>query len=159
MHTDNNCVLLKTLLTSYNVSYLNSTHNEKSVDSFGYSTSNTIQPYIVMGDAVLLKCYQKAKNHTAKWKILGFLLEVKKNTLDSIEIRRSLDVDNCMVDMLEAWLKSNPTNPEEKLDSVLHELQKTLCGAMQCKLGHIHFEKPACEVLCLFLQVMTKLMS
>ena len=90
---------------------------------------------MAMGDAMLQKCFKKAKNYTAKWRILGFLLQVKKNTLDSIETSRPRDVDNCMIDMLEAWLMSNPTNPEQDLDTALKELQKTLRDAVECKIN------------------------
>ena len=76
-------------------------------------------------DAVLQSCLRKAKQYSANWKLLGLLLQVQKNLLDVIERNNPRDVDTCMMEMLDTWLRNNPENPETELDDALMELQRT----------------------------------
>ena len=71
----------------------------------------------------LLNTYlRKVKHVTAHWKMLGALLGLDKCCLDGIEEQYRNVVDNCMLEMLDAWLKTNPSNTEEQLEDALKEL-------------------------------------
>ena len=84
-------------------------------------------------DAVLQRCLHKTKCYSANWKILGLLLQVKKHLLDRIDKENPRDVDTCMMEMLDTWLKSNPANPETELDDALMEFQRTTHNGLQGK--------------------------
>ena len=64
----------------------------------------------------------KVKNVTAHWKMLGALLGLKKGCLDGIEKQYHHVVDDCMMEMLDAWLKTDPSNTEEQLEGALKKL-------------------------------------
>ena len=63
--------------------------------------------------------YRKVMDHCAHWKELGVLLEVEPSELDVIERDRPRESKDCMVAMLDAWLKSKPRNPEKQLEDAL----------------------------------------
>ena len=75
------------------------------------------------GNGNLLGTYlRKVKNVTAHWKKLGALLGLDKGRLDGIEEQYRNVVDHCMMEMLDAWLKTNPSNTEEQLEDALKDL-------------------------------------
>ena len=74
-------------------------------------------------DGNLLRTYLlKVKDVTAHWKTLGVLLGLKKGHLDCIEEQYRNVVDHCMREMLDAWLKTNPSSSEEQLEDALKKL-------------------------------------
>ena len=78
---------------------------------------------VQMDDGNLLRTYLlKVKDVTAHWKTLGVLLGLKKGHLDSIEEQYRNVVDHCMREMLDAWLKTNPSSSEEQLEDALKKL-------------------------------------
>ena len=62
------------------------------------------------------------------WKVLGLFLGIEKPTLDSIEYDCFRNLDECLMEMLNCWLKNGPKNPKEMLDSALKETQKNTCS-------------------------------
>ena len=64
----------------------------------------------------------KVKHVTVNWKTLGVLLGLEKGRLDGIEKQYHNVVDDCIREMLDAWLKTNPSNPEEQLEDALKKL-------------------------------------
>ena len=75
------------------------------------------------GHGNLLRTYLlKVKNVTAHWKTLGVLLGLDKGHLDCIEEQYRNVVDHCMREMLDAWLKTNPSNTEEQLEDALKKV-------------------------------------
>ena len=47
-------------------------------------------------------------------------------TLELIEVNYPRDAITCMIEMLHVWLKSNPENPEAKLNEALRKLKTKL---------------------------------
>ena len=75
------------------------------------------------GRGNLLRTYLlKVKHVAADWKILGLLLGLDKGRLDGIEEQYRNVVNHCMMEMLDAWLKTNPSNSEEQLEDALKKL-------------------------------------
>ena len=71
----------------------------------------------------LLRTYLlKVKHVTANWKTLGVLLGLDKCCLDGIEKQYRNVVDDCMMEMLAAWLQTNPSNTEEQLEDALKKV-------------------------------------
>ena len=54
--------------------------------------------------------------------MLGVLLGLDKGRLDGIEEQYRNVADNCMMEMLDAWLKTNPSSNEKQLEDALKEL-------------------------------------
>ena len=65
----------------------------------------------------------KTKDHCAHWKELGVLLGIEIPELEGIEADKKKSTD-CLMKMLDIWLKKNPENPEEQLDNALKRLKK-----------------------------------
>ena len=80
---------------------------------------------VCKGMELLSECLQKTKCVTANWKVLGLFLTVPKSRLDEIERDKRFAVE-CMMEMLDTWLKSNPDNPLIKIDDAIRELYKHL---------------------------------
>ena len=82
------------------------------------------------GHGTLLRtCLLKVKHVTAHWKMLGVLLGLGKGCLDATEAQYRNVVDQCMLEMLAAWLKTTPSNPEEQLEDALKELYPACASA------------------------------
>ena len=73
-----------------------------------------------------LRYYHKAKDNCAHWKELGVLLSMEMSALELIEVNYPRDAITCMIEMLHVWLKSNPENPEAKLNEALRKLKTKL---------------------------------
>ena len=76
-------------------------------------------------DNMLQECLLKTREVSVQWKELGVLLNIKKYLLDQIERNYPRDVATCRMEMLHAWLKSNPVNPEAVLGDALKDILKT----------------------------------
>ena len=55
-----------------------------------------------------------------KWKTLGILLNLPKETLETIEVN-CRDPRNCLIEMLETWLKR--TNPPPTWDAIIKSVE------------------------------------
>ena len=77
----------------------------------------------------------KVKNVTAHWKMLGVLLGLKKGCLDGIEKQYHHVVGDCMMEMLDAWLKTNPSNTEEQLEDALKKVYPA-CTVRSTSVDH-----------------------
>ena len=73
-------------------------------------------------------CYRNTRHVSVHWKELGALLNVEKYRLDEIDKDNPRDVVSCRMDMLSAWLKNNPADPEKQLDAALDILQCNVHG-------------------------------
>ena len=73
-------------------------------------------------------CYRNTRHVSVHWKELGVLLNVEKHCLDEIDRDNPRDVVSCRMDMLSAWLRSNPADPAAELDAALDDLQRTVHG-------------------------------
>ena len=73
-------------------------------------------------------CYRNTRHVSVHWKELGALLNVEKHCLDEIDRDNLRDVVSCRMDMLSAWLRSNPTDPAAELDAALDDLQHKVHG-------------------------------
>ena len=68
-----------------------------------------------------IEYYIKTKDNTAHWKELGVLLGIEISELQVIETDNKKSAD-CLMKMLDIWLKNNPVNPEKQLDNALKRL-------------------------------------
>ena len=87
--------------------------------------------------ATLGDYYRRLKHLSANWKELGVLLDLKMSELRVIEKDNQKDSKDCMIGMLDAWMKSDPKNPEVQLDDALRELQ--------CNVPHGKKDFVACK--------------
>ena len=74
----------------------------------------------------MLEFFRKTKGYNVQWKYLGLMLNLDKSDLDTIEYDNPKDSTACRMEMLHAWLKTNPANPAVMLDNALKEIQKTV---------------------------------
>lgn len=81
---------------------------------------------------ILLQLYRQT-HKVAAWKILGLLLRLDKSILDKIERERHR-VDDCRLEMLHAWLNSNPKDPFRQMKAALEELQPAITTSEKGKL-------------------------
>ena len=95
-------------------------------------------------ETVFQRCFSKTKQYGADWRHLGVLLKVKQYRLNDIEKENPTDVTACRMKMLNAWLKSNPSNPERELEAVLGDLRQMLF--------HAHGENNLCSSIKCFLK-------
>ena len=103
----------------------------------------------------LLKTYLlKAKNVTAHWKMLGVFLGLDKVHLDGIEAQYHNVVGQCMLEMLDAWLKTNPSNTEEQLEDALKELSP-VCRVRSAHHGKNYMHTPDSINACVCTYVFT----
>ena len=104
----------------------------------------------------------KVKHVTAHWKTLGVLLGLDKGHLDGIEEQYRNVVENCMREMLDAWLKINPRNPEEQLEDALKKLSP-VCTVRSAHHGKNYMHVPD-SIMCAslqtghYIQVITRLL-
>ena len=103
---------------------------------------------------LLRTCILKVKDFTAHWKTLGVLLGLKKGRLDCIEDQYHNVVDNCMREMLAAWLKTNPSNTEEQLEDALKKIYPT-CTVRSAHHGKNYLHTPDSNNACVCTYVFT----
>ena len=72
--------------------------------------------------------YCKTRAHRASWETLGALLNVEVSDLKAIDKEKRGDTNDCLLEMLNVWLQSNPACPDEKLE-------KALCTALSDSQG------------------------
>ena len=77
---------------------------------------------------LFIECLDKTEPFSKHWKELGARLRLEMYILDEIEINRPRDVGRCRMDMLDAWLKSDPADPAAELDAALDDIQRTVHG-------------------------------
>ena len=75
---------------------------------------------------MLRECFRMTRDFRAHWKELGLLLKVEKCRLDEIQKNNLRDVAECMMDMLDIWLKSGNFDCKAELDAALDELHRTV---------------------------------
>ena len=89
-------------------------------------------------DEFLLLCLEKTRRCSVNWFDLGLMLKVKKHILNEIKEDNPGKVGTCRREMLDAWLKSDPADPEAQLDAALNEFRKTTHNSVKGKkIAHI----------------------
>ena len=81
---------------------------------------------------VFIECWTKTKDFCAHWKELGVLLGRKISKLEEIEADNHHKSTNCLMKMLDTWLKDKPENSEEQLDNALRSLRKKHPNGEKC---------------------------
>ena len=77
----------------------------------------------------LLEFFTRTKGVNVQWKLLGLWLKLNIDDLETIEHDNPKDSTTCRLIMLNAWLKTNPANPEKVLNSALTEMK------ISCKIN------------------------
>ena len=66
--------------------------------------------------------FKRTKFLSSEWKQLGTLLKVPPYRLNEIESNHPKNAVKCRMEMLHAWVNSDPKNPEKELDTAMEDL-------------------------------------